>query len=208
MLENGPSSRYAGYFDIDWDPAAIASSAATVLMPVLGDHYGRVLEAGELRRRARTAARSSCATTTTSCPLSPRTPRRPARPRGGRARPASGRARAASPTALRRTCPHAARRPTRPRSPSATGSKELLREPAGRALLERDPTWPPRVDAELGALNADPDALDALLQRQNYRLAYWRTASEELDYRRFFDIETLVGLRVEDADVFARHPPR
>ena len=49
----------------------------------------------------------------------------------------------------------------------------------------------------------DPDALDDLLSRQNYRLAYWRTAAEELSYRRFFDIETLAGLRVEDAAVFA-----
>ena len=47
MLENGPSSRYASYFDIDWDPPE-RKLTAHVLMPVLGDHYGRVLEAGEL----------------------------------------------------------------------------------------------------------------------------------------------------------------
>ena len=44
--------------------------------------------------------------------------------------------------------------------------------------------------------------LDELLRRQNYRLAYWRTASEELSYRRFFNIDTLVGLRIEDPRVF------
>ena len=49
----------------------------------------------------------------------------------------------------------------------------------------------------------NPDALDALLQRQNYRLAFWRTASEEGQYRRFFDINELVGIRVEDDAVFA-----
>src|SRR6202035_4024398 len=48
VLENGPSSRYAAYFDIDWDPPQ-RELIATVLMPVLGDHYGRVLEAGELQ---------------------------------------------------------------------------------------------------------------------------------------------------------------
>ena len=47
VLENGPSSRYARYFDIDWDPPQ-RKLTATVLMPVLADHYGRVLEAGEL----------------------------------------------------------------------------------------------------------------------------------------------------------------
>src|SRR5262245_56477672 len=48
VLENGPSSRYAGYFDIDWNPPD-PRLCAMVLVPVLGDHYGRLLEAGELR---------------------------------------------------------------------------------------------------------------------------------------------------------------
>jgi (1->4)-alpha-D-glucan 1-alpha-D-glucosylmutase len=59
------------------------------------------------------------------------------------------------------------------------------------------------VRAEVDAVNADVDALDALLDRQNYRLAFWRTAGDELGYRRFFDINTLAALRVEDARVFA-----
>ena len=46
--------------------------------------------------------------------------------------------------------------------------------------------------------DADPDSLDRLLDRQHYRLAHWRTAERELDYRRFFDVTTLIGLRVED----------
>ena len=48
VLENGPSSRYAAYFDVDWDPPEV-KLRHTVLVPVLGDHYGRVLEAGELQ---------------------------------------------------------------------------------------------------------------------------------------------------------------
>ena len=48
VLENGPSSRYAGYFDIDWDPPE-AVLHRTILVPILGDHYGRILEAGELK---------------------------------------------------------------------------------------------------------------------------------------------------------------
>ncbi len=58
------------------------------------------------------------------------------------------------------------------------------------------------VDAEVEAINASPDRLDALLERQNYRLAFWRTAGRELDYRRFFDIHTLAALRMEDEAVF------
>ncbi len=48
VLENGPSSRYASYFDVDWDPPQ-SRLRNTVLLPILGDHYGRVLEAGEMR---------------------------------------------------------------------------------------------------------------------------------------------------------------
>ena len=47
------------------------------------------------------------------------------------------------------------------------------------------------------------DSLDALLERQHYRLAYWRSAQEELNYRRFFTIDSLIGLRVEREPVFA-----
>ena len=68
--------------------------------------------------------------------------------------------------------------------------------------MRRTRPWRSAVDEEMEAISHDPDRFDALLRRQNYRLAYWRTASEELDYRRFFNIDTLVGVRVEDPDVF------
>jgi (1->4)-alpha-D-glucan 1-alpha-D-glucosylmutase len=59
------------------------------------------------------------------------------------------------------------------------------------------------VDRAVADLNTDADGLDRLLERQNYRLAYWRVAGQELDYRRFFDITTLIGLRSENLFVFA-----
>src|SRR5260370_27625599 len=55
---------------------------------------------------------------------------------------------------------------------------------------------------ELDAVNHDIDALDAVLERQHYRLAYWRSAQEQLNYRRFFTIDSLIGLRVEEPQVF------
>ncbi len=58
------------------------------------------------------------------------------------------------------------------------------------------------IDKAVRELNADHDALDELLNLQHYRLAYWRTADQELGYRRFFDVNTLVGLRVERPHVF------
>lgn len=57
-------------------------------------------------------------------------------------------------------------------------------------------------DALIAAINADPQRRDALLDGQHYRLAPWRAARDELNYRRFFDVADLIGLRVEDEAVF------
>src|SRR6267142_2420914 len=80
--------------------------------------------------------------------------------------------------------------------------KEVLR---GQLLYlcRKQPEIAAAIDERVAAVNADVDQLDLLLQRQNYRLAFWRTAQRELGYRRFFDINTLVGLRAEDERVFA-----
>jgi (1->4)-alpha-D-glucan 1-alpha-D-glucosylmutase len=80
--------------------------------------------------------------------------------------------------------------------------KEVLRATLAR-LAADDAAIAAALDAAVEAVNADPEALDRLLRRQNYRLAFWRIARRDLGYRRFFDVNTLVGLRVEDASVFA-----
>jgi (1->4)-alpha-D-glucan 1-alpha-D-glucosylmutase len=76
-----------------------------------------------------------------------------------------------------------------------------------RTLLERlfneVPFIAQTTDAVLEEINEDPDKLDGVLEKQNYRLAFWRASQEDLGYRRFFDVNTLVGLRMEDAKVFA-----
>jgi (1->4)-alpha-D-glucan 1-alpha-D-glucosylmutase len=79
--------------------------------------------------------------------------------------------------------------------------KEVLRSLLAR-LASETLEVAEALDAALLAVNANPDALDAILVRQNYRLALWRTASRDLGYRRFFDINMLVGLRAEDERVF------
>jgi (1->4)-alpha-D-glucan 1-alpha-D-glucosylmutase len=80
--------------------------------------------------------------------------------------------------------------------------KEVLRGQLAR-LCNEQPKVAAAVDQVVAEMNADPDQLDTLIERQNYRLAFWRTAGRELAYRRFFDINTLVGLRTEDERVFA-----
>jgi (1->4)-alpha-D-glucan 1-alpha-D-glucosylmutase len=195
VLENGPSSVYASHFDIDWDPPQ-RKLAATVLMPVLGDQYGRVLEAGELVLE-RDGGSFTIRYYEHEAPISPRT-------LGGlliKAAAKAGSEELESLAVAFSRLPHA-HRTDRAAVVERHRDKEVLRARLA-GLCQAQPEIAEAIDAEVGALNTDPDALDELLREQNFRLAYWRTGSEELSYRRFFDIETLAGLRVEDEAVFA-----
>ena len=70
-------------------------------------------------------------------------------------------------------------------------------------LFEQTPFIGDAVDEAIKQINSNPDKLDHFLEEQNYRLAYWETSKQELPYRRFFDVNTLVGLRMESPQVFA-----
>jgi (1->4)-alpha-D-glucan 1-alpha-D-glucosylmutase len=199
VLENGPSSRYAGYFDIDWDPPE-RKLTATVLMPVLADQYGRVLEAGELVLE-RHGGSFSVRYHDQEAPISPRTLAEPLARAAARAADPAGSAELESLAAAFARLP-AGRRTDPAGMAERHRDKEVLRARLADLCAAR-PAIAAAIDAEVAALNHDPDALDDLLSQQNYRLAYWRTGAEELSYRRFFDIETLAGLRVEDEAVFA-----
>jgi (1->4)-alpha-D-glucan 1-alpha-D-glucosylmutase len=195
VLENGPSSRYATYFDIDWE-GQDPRSEPTVLVPVLGDHYGRVLEAGEIRV-VREGGSFLVRYFDNELPLSPRSADDilgPAARRRGVAELAELAKELGDLPVARRTDREAVEERHR--------RKEVLRERLAH-LCDLRPDVAKAVDAEIEDLNRNHGALDALLRRQNFRLAFWRTASEELDYRRFFNIEALIGLRTEDEAVFA-----
>jgi (1->4)-alpha-D-glucan 1-alpha-D-glucosylmutase len=193
VLEDGPSSRYARHFDIDWSPVP-GGSGPSVLMPVLGDHAGRVIEAGQLHL-GRVGGSFTVRHADHELPLSPRSVRDLLRAAAGRV----------GSTELEEI---ADRLEALPPADAADlveerhAGKEAVRQEL-RALTASEPAVAAAIDAELEAVARDPDALDELLSRQCYRLAHWRTAAEELDYRRFFDITSLVGLRVEDPVVFA-----
>jgi (1->4)-alpha-D-glucan 1-alpha-D-glucosylmutase len=142
VLARGPQSSYARFFDIDWYPFK-TELRRKLLLPILGDQYGKVLERGELQL-------------------------------------------------------------------ARCGGALVLRyfETRLPVTLTRELS-----DADLARINGAPgqprsfDELHELLETQAYRLAYWRTAAHEINYRRFFDINTLAGLRVEDPAVFdAIHP--
>ena len=199
VLEDGPSSVGAAFFDIDWASGGDASSF-TVLVPVLGDHYGRVIEAGEIRI-VRDGARCIVHYGDHQLPISPRTLDDILGPA----------ARAGASAELAELSDGFASLPdARLTDEVAVAERHQHKQELTRKLLElvsRSSEVGMAIDDELDRINDDPDLLDALLRRQNYRLARWRTASEELDYRRFFSIESLVGVRIEDPAVLeATHP--
>jgi (1->4)-alpha-D-glucan 1-alpha-D-glucosylmutase len=195
VLENGPASRYAGYFDIDWQPRQ-ERLRNLVLLPILGDHYGRVLEAGEIRL-GRQSGRFEISYHEHRMPIAPPSVdellRAAAALCGSPELAFLADSFGSLPEATATDRDSVARRHR---------DKEVLAGLLARLTGERREAAD-AVDRRVAEVNGDPDLLDALLARQNYRLAYWRLAGRELDYRRFFDVPTLVGLRVEDERVFA-----
>jgi (1->4)-alpha-D-glucan 1-alpha-D-glucosylmutase len=194
VLENGPSSQYASYFDVDWENPDTRLSNK-VLMPVLGDHYGRILESGQIVLRRDNSDFRICYFEHT-LPVAPRS-LGSLLGRAAKAVPSEDLAFIADslrqlplPTATDRDSTRRRHR-----------NKEVLREQL-QNLLSSQPEIEAAVDAEVDRINGDPDALDVLLEEQNYRLAYWHTARHDLVYRRFFDINSLVALQVEDEVVF------
>jgi len=149
VLANGPDSPSARFFDIDWNPFK-TELRQKLLLPILGDQYGRVLDRGELRLEF-TDGQLVLTYYDNRLPIN-----------------ASD-------------------------IPELQGLAEMAPEAAGRIV------------AQFNGSPGDPhsfDRLHELLEAQAYRLAYWRSAAHEINYRRFFDVNTLAGLRVEDPQVF------
>ena len=201
VLENGASSVYAAFFDVEWHPETAVHDQ--VLLPILGDHYGRELEAGrfELRRNGPTFVIGYFDHTV---PVNPRSLDTVLAQAATRLVPGG----ALEPRAMLDYLATALGRLPKADSTDTQSVAERHRDKAILAqglgeLCERHPEVAAAIDAQLVAINGSPDTLDALLARQNYRLASWRIASQELDYRRFFDINDLAGIRVEDPRVFA-----
>jgi (1->4)-alpha-D-glucan 1-alpha-D-glucosylmutase len=195
VLENGPSSRYATYFDIDWDPPE-ERMRLRVLLPILGDHVGRCIDRGEITV-VRDGGSFEFRYFDHAAPVSPSSL---VDVLGPVARRVGSDTLASIAVALGRLPPAVAT--DRESVEERHRDKEFLRANLAE-LFAKEPDVVAEVDEAVADLNADPDAVDALLERQSYRLAYWKVAGEELDYRRFFDITTLIALRSENLFVFA-----
>ena len=246
LLENGRQSEFASYFDIAWGADPLQRSR--ILLPVLGDTYGKVLESQGLSLHY-----DDQGFFVRYCQM-----RFPIRPESYqqiiaacleelRSAEESSNGR----RALQRACeiseelatgsghelqgrPHPSERvghPKRqekadssgspgPRNDNSTEEKSARRSKIGELKTElwelyREPgVFQKAVDRTLQLFNGVKgvrrsfDRLDRLLASQAYRLAYWRRASQEINYRRFFDINELVGIRIDNPKVFEdRHAP-
>ncbi|HEY7139129.1 MAG TPA: malto-oligosyltrehalose synthase [Methylomirabilota bacterium] len=209
VLENGPASRFASFFDIDWEPAQ-PELRNRVLLPILEDHYGRVLERGDLRLQYEEGA-FRIRYRGTILPIDPGTysqiltgvlPGLEGSLGPGDPHLLELQGIVAAATRL------PARTETEPERQEARAREAELVKRRLDALAREAPAVKGSVEEALRLLNGIPgepesfDRLDALLGAQAYRVAYWGVAGDEINYRRFFDVNDLAAIRMEDPAVF------
>lgn len=195
VLENGPSSRYASYFDIDWNPYEDRLKNK-LLVPILGDHYGRVIARKEISIH-RKGGNFFLKYFDNELPAAPKSLPLLLTP----ASQQSGSDQLAFLSDSLHNLP----------APSDTDPVHVVQRHRDKAMIEslldrlfnEVPFIGQSVDNVIAEINNNVDRLDEFLEQQNFRLALWKTSEQELVYRRFFDVNTLVGLRAEDPKVFA-----
>ncbi len=195
VLENGESSAYAGFFDIDWHPPVTKAAFLQdrrVLLPVLDDLYGNVLASGRISLKIEDTG-MHVRLHETRLPLDPK-----------------------SYVAVLQRCPslnklaHVIRGLDHLPDRHETAADRIMERRHDKdqwkaeiwSLYQSDHEIRREIDTALLEIEGSVEDLDALLAKQVYRLAYWKIGYEEINYRRFFDINDLVGIRIEQADVF------
>jgi len=153
VLENGPKSKYASFFDIDWNPEK-SELHNRVLLPILGSNYGTALENQEIKLHYN-KGRFWLQYADYPLPIAPHT------------------------------------------------YKMILENPD-----QADKKEIQKVLNRFNGKKRSPESfesLDRLLEAQHYRLSYWKVASHEINYRRFFNIHELVAIRIEEEQVLEAH---
>jgi (1->4)-alpha-D-glucan 1-alpha-D-glucosylmutase len=207
VLENGPSSLYAPYFDIQWKPLK-SDLQDKVLLPILGDQYGRVLERGELKVHFDAGA-FYLRYYDHEFPIAPGTYRHILELALGNLAPFKDEDFYAEFQSIITALEYLPRRTeTDPeRIAERAREKEIIKRRLERRCQEA-PQVQAAVTQAVAEINGTPgqprsfDALDLLLNDQSYRLAFWRVAAEEINYRRFFDVNDLAAIRMELPEVF------
>lgn len=209
VLENGPSSHYAKFFDIDWQPLK-TDLRNKVLLPVLGEQYGQVLENQQLQLYYETGA-FHVRYWQRRFPIAPRSS---IQVLSYRLEELERRLGTEHPQLLeyRSIVTGLSHLPPRDETtPEKLRERHRENEIAKRRLhrlVEESPPIRQFIEENITVFNGEPgnprsfDLLDGLLQDQAYRLSYWRVASDEINYRRFFDQNQLAALCMEDPAVF------
>jgi len=209
VLENGPNSPYANYFDVDWHPVK-SELAGKVLLPILGQQYGEALEAGQLQLDHSDGG-FFLRYYDTVLPIGPETSVPVLVHRIDELRQVLGET--SEPfleyqsiiTALQHLPPQ-----------SATQTQQTLERQREKEVIKRrlrvlesdQPLIVEFIQRNLAEFNGRPgdprsyDRLDTLLTAQAYRLSHWKAASDEVNYRRFFDVNGLAAVSMEVAEVF------
>jgi (1->4)-alpha-D-glucan 1-alpha-D-glucosylmutase len=209
VLENGPSSRFAGFFDIDWRPPK-ADLANRILLPVLGEQFGRALEDSRISIGHRNGA-FEVTYDDRAFPLAPGTWTPILEPAVARLANELGQS-TRQYRKLADIVKALDRLPLRTETNPANVRKrrretEIIKRRLC-ALMESNPVVRSAVEASIADLNGikgEPhsfDRLEALLDEQAYRLSFWHVAADEINYRRFFDVNDLAAIRVEQRKVF------
>jgi (1->4)-alpha-D-glucan 1-alpha-D-glucosylmutase len=211
VLENGSSSRYASMFDIDWRPLK-SSLENKVLLPILGDSYGAVLERQEIRLQYHDGA-FSVRYGEDVLPIAPGTYDRVLGADAEALLNCIGRDSEDGEEFLSILTAVRHLPDCQTQDPDLVEERHREKEIIKRrlaALTQRSNAVLDHVSRAVSAFNGVKgdshsfDRLDELLSAQAYRLAYWRVAAEEINYRRFFDINELAAIRMEDPAVFER----
>lgn len=210
VLENGPSSPFARYFDIDWRPPK-QELVDKVLLPVLGDQYGRVLENQEIQI-AYADGQFYASVYQMPLPLAPRTWTMILEPAVAKLREKLGAEEeyVAEMESIITALSHLAE-PTETddaKIRERQREKEIVKRRLS-VLLQASAAAEESIESALAEMNGrhgEPrsfDRLERLLKSEPYRLSFWRVAMDEINYRRFFDVNDLAAIRVEDPEVFS-----
>lgn len=209
LLENGSQSAFAAYFDVDWNSYS-PGLQGRILLPILGRPFGEALESGELKL-VYNDGRFFIQYFDLLFPLAPRSYHSVLSHRVETLKENFGEENAAYSeySGILASTLELARGDRRV---SETGAERRMRFESARErlreLLNSIPElarWLGRNLAEINGTQGDPGSfgtLQRLLAEQNYKLAFWQNLNESINYRRFFTISELVGVRVEDPIVF------
>ena len=209
VMENGPSSPFSCYFDIDWHPVK-PELENKVLLPILEDQYGQVLESGKFQMKLEEGA-FFIYYYANKLPVAPRTysmilsyPLDALTQALGKENEYLRELQSIL-TAIGYLPPHT--ESAAEKLAERKREKEIIKRRIA-TLCQNSPEIRAAVETTLQAFNGtvgNPrsfDLLDGLLREQVYRPAFWRVASDEINYRRFFDINNLAAIRMELPEVF------